>query len=88
MVNDAKLKIQMSGDKDENDKLFEIAISQFQCLVPVQKMDFGKYKFGTRVVLAKIVNGKLVIRVGGGYISVEEFLEKYAKIELARMNTQ
>lgn len=51
-------------------------------------MDFGKYKFGSKVVLAKIVNGKLVIRVGGGYISVEEFLEKYAKIELARMNTQ
>jgi len=25
--------------------------------------------------MAKIINGKLVIRVGGGYMSAEEFIE-------------
>ena len=32
--------------------------------------------------MAKIINGKLVIRVGGGYMSVAEFIEQYGKIEM------
>ena len=35
--------------------------------------------------MAKIINGKLVIRVGGGYMSVAEFIEQYGKIEMAKM---
>jgi hypothetical protein len=35
--------------------------------------------------LAKIINGKLVIRVGGGYMSVDEFIDQYGKIELLKL---
>jgi hypothetical protein len=35
--------------------------------------------------LAKIINGKLVIRVGGGYMGADEFIEQYGKIELLKM---
>jgi len=31
--------------------------------------------FGTKKILANIVNDRLVIRVGGGFMNVEEFIE-------------
>jgi hypothetical protein len=33
--------------------------------------------FGTRQIMAKIINGKLVIRVGGGFMLIDEFLLTY-----------
>jgi hypothetical protein len=41
--------------------------------------------FGTRKIYAKILNGRLVIRVGGGYMVIEEFIATYAETELAKM---
>ena len=41
--------------------------------------------FGTKKILAKIINGKLVIRVGGGYMNAEKFIEQYGKIEMMKM---
>jgi hypothetical protein len=41
--------------------------------------------FGTKKILAKIINGKLVIRVGGGYMNAEEFIEQYGKIEMMKL---
>lgn len=38
--------------------------------------------------MAKIINGKLVIRVGGGYMSVDEFIDQYGKIELLKIMKQ
>ena len=35
--------------------------------------------------MAKIINGKLVIRVGGGYMSADEFIDQYGKIEMMKM---
>lgn len=41
--------------------------------------------FGTRKIYAYILNGKLIIRVGGGYMIIEEFISTYADIELNKM---
>lgn len=41
--------------------------------------------FGSKKILAKIINGKLVIRVGGGYMNAEEFIDQYGKIEMMKM---
>ena len=41
--------------------------------------------FGTKQILAKIINGKLVIRVGGGYMSADEFIEQYGPMEILKM---
>jgi len=38
--------------------------------------------------MAKIINGKLVIRVGGGYMSADEFIEQYGKMEMMKMMRQ
>lgn len=51
-------------------------------------MASGKYLFGTKQILAKIINGKLVIRVGGGYMSIDEFIETYGRIEMLKLQKQ
>lgn len=41
----------------------------------VVRITEGKYLFGTKKIQGKIMNGKLVIRVGGGYDGVVHFIE-------------
>lgn len=41
--------------------------------------------FGTKAIMAKVINGKLVIRVGGGYMAAEEFINQYGPMEMAKM---
>lgn len=43
--------------------------------------DNGVYSFGTKRVFAKIENGKVFIRYGGGYQTLEQFVNKYSSIE-------
>jgi hypothetical protein len=47
------------------------------CPVPIKRVGSGYYMFGTKKIYAKIINGKLVIRVGGGYMGIEEFMFYY-----------
>lgn len=61
-------------------------IHQANCPVPIKKLGNGYYIFGTRKIYAKIMNGKLVIRVGGGYMVIEEFISTYAEQELTKLN--
>lgn len=56
------------------------------CPVPIKKLGNGYYIFGTRKIYAKILNGKLVIRVGGGYMVIDEFISTYADQELNKIN--
>lgn len=45
----------------------------------------GKYTFGSKKIIVKIINNKLVVRVGGGYTSVEDFIDQYGKMELMKV---
>jgi chromosome segregation ATPase len=56
------------------------------CPVPVKRLGGGFYLFGLRKIYAKVMNGKLVIRVGGGYMIIEKFIETYADTELDKLN--
>lgn len=49
--------------------------------VPVKRQGEGQYMYGSKKIFAKIMNGKLVIRVGGGYMLIDEFLRNYAEQE-------
>ena len=42
----------------------------------------GVYQFGTKRVMVKCVKDKIEIRVGGGYLSLDEFLDQYTPPEL------
>ena len=59
-------------------------INQANCPVPIRKLGNGFYLFGTKKIYAKILNGKLVIRVGGGWMIIEEFISVYADSEMKK----
>ena len=48
------------------------------------RLNPGIYSFGSKKVCIKVDNGKINIRVGGGYLRIEEFLEKYTTVELEK----
>lgn len=67
------------------DELMAKYINQMNCPVPIKRMGDGNYLFGTKKIYAKIMNGKLVIRVGGGFMVIEEFITTYTDQELAKV---
>lgn len=69
---------------DEIDRMFMEAMNRANLNLPVTRISAGKYLFGSRNIMAKIINGKLVIRVGGGYMGVDEFIDQYGKIEMLK----
>jgi hypothetical protein len=52
--------------------------------VPVKRLGEGQYMYGSKKIFAKVMNGKLVIRVGGGYMLIDEFLANYAELEMEK----
>ena len=48
------------------------------------RLQAGVYSFGSKKICVKVDNNKIIIRVGGGYMNIEEFIEKYTVLELER----
>ena len=46
----------------------------------------GVYQFGTKRVAVKVDKDKINIRVGGGYLSIDEFLDQYTPVELEKLD--
>jgi hypothetical protein len=45
----------------------------------------GIYQFGTKRVYVRVEKDKINIRVGGGYLSIDEFLDQYTPAELEKL---
>lgn len=73
----AKLFTGKKGDM--LDELLGNYINETGCPVPIQRLGNGFYMFGTRKIFAKVLNGRLVIRVGGGFMVIEEFIQAHAE---------
>jgi len=73
----------LKGDKI--DERMSVYINNFELDVPLQRIAEGQYMFGTRKIIAKIMNDKLVIRVGGGFMLIDEFLTTYGQQELDKL---
>jgi len=43
------------------------------------------YEFGSKRVMVKVERDKIQIKVGGGYLSIDEFLDIYTPDELAKL---
>lgn len=71
----------MPQSGDDVDALLAEYLKFSNCDVPIWKIGGGYYIFGTKKIYAKIMNGKLVIRVGGGYMVIDEFIATYGDIE-------
>lgn len=48
------------------------------------RLSEGNYTIGTKKIMCRIVNGRLLVRVGGGFMSIEEYLEQYGKGEAGK----
>ena len=46
----------------------------------------GVYEFGSRKVMVKVERGKIQIKVGGGFLSIDEFLDQYTPSELEKLD--
>jgi len=53
-----------------------------------EKLSKDQYLIGTKKVNAKINNGILLIRTGGGFISFEDFYNKYGEQELHKQQRE
>jgi len=45
----------------------------------------GVYQFGTKKVSVRVDMERINIRVGGGYLSIDEFLDQYTPVELQKL---
>jgi len=45
----------------------------------------GVYEFGSKRVKVSVQRDKIQIKVGGGYLSIDEFLDQYTPTELDRL---
>ena len=45
----------------------------------------GVYQFGTKRIRVYCKSDKIQIQVGGGYLSIDEFLDQYTPVELERL---
>ena len=70
---------------DEVDELLAKYINEMELTLPVRRLEYGYYLFGTKKIYAKVMNGKLVVRVGGGYMTFKEFIETHANAELNKI---
>ena len=46
----------------------------------------GVYQFGSKKVYVKVEKNDIKIRVGGGYMSIDEFLDQYTPAEAEKMS--
>jgi hypothetical protein len=61
-------------------------VNKFELEIPIQRLSEGNYMFGSKKIFAKIMNDKLVIRVGGGFMLIDEFLATYGQQEYDKLN--
>ena len=45
----------------------------------------GVYSFGSKRVNVRMEKGRIYIRVGGGYLSIDEFLDQHTAVELEKL---
>ena len=52
--------------------------------LPIERIDETHYLFGTKKIQAKVLNGILLVRVGGGYMDMDTFFNNYGELELSK----
>lgn len=75
-------------DGDKIDQMLEEFAKMYKVKVPINRINQSKYMFGLKLINAQIINGKLMVRVGGGFMSMEEFVEKYSNKEILQIRVK
>lgn len=80
-----RIRYTSAAKNDQVDIMLENYVNQHNVMAPIRRIEEGRYLFGTKKIYAKIINGKLMVRVGGGYMSIEEFVEKHQVKEIDKL---
>lgn len=56
--------------------------------MPAKRLGGGYYTLGSKKIYCKILNSRLVVRVGGGYMQIEDFLDQYGQVEADKYSMQ
>lgn len=83
-----QIKLYKPVKGDAVDEMFAGYLNEAKLAIEVERISANNYMFGTKKILAKIINNRLVIRVGGGYMNAEEFIEQYGRIEMLKKMKQ
>jgi len=71
---------------DLTDELLARIINELNVQMPIARICEGWYLFGTKKINTKVMNGNtLLVRVGGGYCNLKEFIETYQQNELTKI---
>jgi hypothetical protein len=54
-------------------------------LIPIVRIESGKYLIGTEIKSMQIKNESLLVRVGGGYATLQDHLSKCARQECLKL---
>lgn len=84
-----KKEVKYKGIRGDNiDQMLADFVNQSNCKIDFERIDSGLYLFGTKRINIKILNGKLVVRVGGGFMVINEFISKEEDKQLEKMGDQ
>ena len=56
--------------------------------VPFRREESGVYLFGAKRVAIKVEQGRLIVRVGGGYMGIEDFIVAYSSAEIEKLENR
>jgi len=60
---------------DDVDRMFADALARLGLCLPAKRLGGGYYTLGSKKIYCKILNNRLVVRVGGGYMAIEDFID-------------
>ena len=70
---------------DSVDEMLANVLNIKNCEIPISRIGDGWYMFGSKKIYAKIMNNKLVCRVGGGFSNMEDYIREYAESERLKL---
>ncbi len=70
---------------DSVDEMLASVLTIKNCEIPISRISDGWYMFGSKKIYTKIMNNKLVCRVGGGFMAMDEFISTYAESERLKL---
>jgi hypothetical protein len=57
-------------------------------IVPFVRESYGVYLYGSKRVMVNIERGKLIVKVGGGFLPIEVFIDNYTDVELDKYDNK
>eukprot|EP00347_Sterkiella_histriomuscorum_P014150 403361972 len=81
----APLVIEQKFTNQVDQLMYEFQLKRDTDLI-FKKVSENSYIIGTRKVAAKVTNGILLVRVGGGFMDIDSFFKQYGKQELDKQH--